>query len=120
MENKELYQRILKLAFVILMITCAITLFITKACVYVFSTLFGGILSMLGFISIIYFTHYASLEGNVKSRFTSAYIVRYLIYFVLMFIGAKVGLNIVSMLLGFLCINLAIKMDTLLRRKEEN
>lgn len=120
MENKELYQRILKKAFAILCITSAITFFITKAWMYVFATLLGGILSVLGFVSIVYFTHHASLEGDVKTRFTSAYIFRYLIYFIVMFMGAKAGLNIVSMLLGFLCINLAIKMDTLFRGKEEN
>ena len=91
-----------------------------KEWMYVYSTLFGGMLSVLGFIAIIWMTQTTSMSGNVKGKFTSAYVFRYLIYFLAMFSAMKAGLNIISILIGFLCINLSIKMDTILTRKEEN
>ena len=110
----------MKRAICILFVSIMLTYLVTKQWLAVVATLFGGCLSIAGFLSIIYFTHHVSYDAKVSGRFVSAYIFRYLIYFVSMFLGAKKGLNIVSMLIGFLCINLAIKMDTFLKRKEEN
>lgn len=120
MENKKLYIRILRNALVILGLCSLLTFIVTREMKYVYSTLFGGILSMLGFIAIAYMTHTMSLSGNVKGKFTSAYVFRYLIYFIAMFLAMKVGLNIISILIGYLCINLSIKIDTAFTRKEEN
>ena len=120
LKDKKLYQNIYRNAWIILLCSCVLTYVFTKAWVYVISTLFGGILSMFGFTLIILFTHHVSLSGNVNGKFVGAYIFRYLIYFIAMFLAMKAGLNIISILIGFLCINLSIKIDTLIKRKEEN
>ena len=120
MENKKLYLQIIRNAICILFVSSILTFLITKEWLDIVATLFGGCLSILGFLSIFLFTHHVDLDGKAAGRFVSAYIFRYLIYFVSMFLGAKAGLNILSMLIGFLCINLAIKLDTFLKRKEEN
>lgn len=120
MEDKELYRKILRYALIILISASIISFLVMQDMIYVYSVLFGGFLSILGFISIVYMVTFISLEGNVKQKFMGAYILRYLIYFACMFMGAKVGLNIVSMLIGFLCINLSIKIEAVLERKEES
>lgn len=120
MENKQLYFRIIRNAIVILGLCTFLTFLVMKEMLYVYSTLFGGMLSVLGFIAIVLTIRYTSMSGNVKGKFTGAYIFRYLIYFLAMFSAMKAGLNILSILIGFLCINLSIKMNTILTRKEEN
>lgn len=120
MIDKKLYLTIYRNAVWILLACMILTYVCTQNFMYVVSTLFGGILSMLGFLTIILFTYSTSLEGNVRGKYTGAYIFRYLIYFIAMFLAMKAGLNIVSILIGFLCINLSIKLDTFLKRKEEN
>lgn len=120
MEDKELYRKILRNACILLLCGMLISFLVMQNMIYVYSVLFGGILSILGFISIVYMVSFVSLEGNVKGKFTSAYILRYLIYFVAMYVGAKLGLNIVSMLIGFLCVNISIKINAVFERKEEN
>ncbi len=119
MENKQLYQKILKNAFFILIVATLVTLLVMRELSYGIATLLGGFLSITGFLSIIMMTH-SSLHGNVKARFTSAYLIRYLLYFLVMYLAMKAGLNIISILIGFLCISLSIKINEMIGRKEEN
>ncbi|NBK98240.1 MAG: hypothetical protein EOM50_09490 [Erysipelotrichia bacterium] len=120
MENKHLYKMIIRYAIIYLLLASLVSFLMMQNLSYVYATLLGGILSILGFSSIIYMANNSALEGNVKKSFTVAYLVRYLIYFVCMFVGAKLGLNIISMLIGFLCINIGIKIQAVFERKEEN
>lgn len=120
MNDKKLYLKIYRNALFILTICSAITYLVTRKWMYVVSTIFGGILAMIGFLAIILFTYHVSFDGNVRGKFTGAYLFRYLLYFICLFFAMKIGLNIVSMLIGFLCINLAIKFDTFFTRKEED
>lgn len=119
MEDK-LYRLIIRVAIGILLIMSAGTLLIAKNFLFVCAIWLGGALSIGGFIAILFSTSHIDPNGNVQRKMLNAYIFRYLIYFVCMFIGAKAGLNILFMLLGFLCINLSIKGITFWKRKEDS
>ena len=119
MEDK-LYQLIIRVAIGILLIMSAIALLITKNFLFVCSIWLGGILSIGGFLAILFSTAHIDPNGNVQRKMLNAYIFRYLIYFVCMFLGAKAGLNILLMLVGFLCISLSIKGITFWKRKEDS
>lgn len=119
-EDKQLYLGIVKKAGLILIASTLMVFAVTLDMMMALSVVFGGGLSLAGFAAIIYSTNAMSLEGNVKGKVMGAYLFRYLIYFMFMFTGTKIGLNIVSMLIGFLCVNLGIKVHTLLERKEED
>ena len=119
MEDK-LYRLIIRVAVGILFVMSAIVFLLGKDILYICSIWLGGILSILGFVLILFSTDHIERYGNVKRKMLNAYIFRYLIYFVCMFLGAKAGLNILLMLLGFLCISLSIKGITLLNRKEDS
>ncbi len=119
-EDKKLYLSIVKKAFMILLLSMLIVMLLTQDIMYMLSVVIGGVLSLLGFVAVIYSVNTMSMSGNVKGKVVGAYLFRYVIYFLVMYAAAKTGFDILSMLVGFLCVNLGIKVNTLLERREEN
>lgn len=118
--DKKLYRSIIQKAILILFASMFIVWLVSKSLMYALSVLIGGVLSLLGFVFVMYSVYTMNLEGNVKGKVVGAYLFRYVMYFLVMFAAASIGFDILSMLIGFLCVNLGIKVNTLLERREEN
>ena len=119
MEN-NLYRLIIRVAAGILFVMSAVVFLFARDLSYICSIWLGGMLSMAGFVAIVFSAKHMEWAGNIQRRMFAAYLFRYLFYFVAMFLGAKAGLNILLMLIGFLCISLSIKWITFLKRKEDS
>lgn len=120
MEEKKLYQRILVIALGILLILCALSLFIMQDYLYPLSVFIGGMMAMVGFVWIVFSTQKVITSPKATALAMTSYLLRYLFYGGILLISILSGLNIVASLVGFLCINFAIKLNTYLQRKEDD
>lgn len=120
MEEKELYLRIIKIAMGLLLVLCGFAFLIMREWIYPVSVLAGGAMAIVGFIWIIVSTGKILTSSKATALAMVNYFIRYLLYGVILVLGILGGLNIVSMLIGFLCVNFAIKINTYLEGKEEN
>ena len=119
-ENKELYLRILRNACIFLIIMTLLVYFITNNVRYMLAVVIGGVMSMLGFGSIIGQSHFLG-EGST-SKFVIAYLIRYILYFIVMYIAMAHGFHVICILIGFLSISISIKINEFyesVKRKEE-
>ena len=120
MEERKLYERILRIAFGVLIVLCGLSLLIMQDWMYPLSVLIGGVMAIVGFLWIIYSTTKILTSPKATTLAMSNYLLRYLVYGGILLIGILSGLNILAMLIGFFCINFAIKINTYLERKEED
>lgn len=118
MENRLLYTRVIKFALLI-MSACALLVFlITRDILYPIGVGVGGLLSIGGFIWIVVMTSKILSSPKAQTLAMVNYVFRYLIYAVVFYLGMLGGLDIFSMLIGYLCVSLAIKLNTYLEGKE--
>lgn len=120
MEEKELYKRILKIAVAIVFVLCGLAFLIMRDFCYPLSVFTGGMMSIAGFLWIIVSSQHILNSSKASALAMANYFVRYLIYGAILVIGILSGLDIISMVIGFLCINFAIKINTYLEGKEED
>ena len=78
----------------------------------------GSILGMIGFFHIVRFCQSIDGDTNGKKAGIMNYVVRYLLYGVVMFGFAYLGIPVLAMLAGFLCHKGAILMYSIHARKE--
>ncbi len=114
-----MYQKIAKLACLFLSVVSVITYIMSADFMMAMGVVVGGITNILGFIYIIVMVNSLDFRKNVTAIVVAHYIVRYLIYIGIFTVSHFVGLNILTMLIGFLCINFGIIVYTKLdeRRK---
>lgn len=117
--EKNMYQQIIKIASIFLIIACIITYMISFDVLMAISIVVGGITNILGFIYIIIMVNNLDFNKNVSAIVVGHYLIRYLIYIGIFSISYMIGLNILTMLIGFLCIHFGIIVYTKLdeRRK---
>ncbi len=120
MEERKLYERIVFIACAILAVMCGLSLLIKQDWTYPLSVFIGGLMAIVGFLWIIYSTGRILQSKKATTLAMTNYLIRYLVYGGILLVGILSGLNILAMLIGFLCINFAIKVNTYLERKEED
>lgn len=118
-ENK-LFQDIIKMAIAIMLVLCGLAFLIMQDIMYPIGVLVGGIVSILSFLWIVAMTNRIIESPKAQAMAMTHFIFRYLLYIVVFFIGYKCGLNILSMLIGSVCVNVSIKLNTYLKGKEED
>lgn len=113
-----MYQKIMKLAGMIMVLSAFIAYLIMHDITYPLGVLLGGILSIGGFYWIVVMTNKIVSSNKAQSLAVVHYLIRYLIYAVVLTIAILQGLNIISILIGFLCVSFAIRINTYLEGKE--
>ncbi|MFV0380993.1 MAG: hypothetical protein ACK5KR_01990 [Breznakia sp.] len=107
------YQSILKLSFVF---GCVLTFLLyigTNRLDYALSAMLGMSLSVLGFMHIV-FTSDAILHYRKPQVLSGGqFVIRFIFYGICFYTGARLGGNLICMLLGFLCLSTAIKVKTI-------
>ena len=117
-ENKKLYIRIIKIATLMMLVLALLIFIITRNALYIVGVGVGGLLSIGGFLWIVVMTSKILSSPKAQTYAMINYVFRYLIYAVVFFLGMLCGLDIFSMLIGYLCVSLAIKVNTYLEGKE--
>lgn len=118
MEENKLYAKVIKLALLIMFACALLVLLITGNMIYPLGICLGGLLSIAGFLWIVVMTSKILSSPRAQTLAVVNYVIRYLIYAAAFYIGLLCGLDIFSMLIGFLCVTLAIKLNTYLEGKE--
>lgn len=113
-----MYHKVVKLACLILMICALAAFIIMRDITYPLGVLLGGILSIGSFYWIVAMTNQIVSTSKAKGLAVVHYLIRYLIYAVVLTIAILQGLNIISILIGFLCVSFAIRINTYLEGKE--
>lgn len=118
MERNSIYTKIVILAVLITILFGVVVLLITHDMMFVCSILLGAALSVLGFIWIVLSSKVLLQSTHASPMAMAQYFIRYVIYAIVMYLGMRLGLHVIFMLLGFLSINLAIKLYILVFDKE--
>ena len=119
MEKNDLkrFKNMMRLAFIIAIIAGIISFLITKNSIHFVSIMYGTVIGVLGFKWIIQMMEKIEFNEKTKRNVVINYLLRYLCYAILMIIGYQYGLNILTMLIGFVCMNLSIKIYTILEER---
>lgn len=118
-ENK-LFQDIIKMAFAIMLVLCGLAFIIMQDITYPIGVLLGGCVSMISFLWIVAMTNKIIDSPKAQALAITHFMFRYLLYIIVFLIGYKCGLNILSMLIGSVCVNVSIKLNTYIQGKEED
>lgn len=108
-NDKLRFVGMIKIALILMIIELIISFFISFSYSYWLGIIWGAILGILGFISIIRMVEKIEFNTKTRQKVMFNYVLRYLFYIIMLIIGYKLGLNMITMLLGFLCMNIAIK-----------
>lgn len=119
MNDDKMYKEIEKLALLIMAVIALVCGIVSMDLMNGLSVVFGGILNIIGFRNIVVSSKNLLNSPHASRNATIQYMIRFILYGILIYLGMQVGLSIVFMLLGFLSVNLAIKIHTLRTRKEE-
>ncbi len=117
--KENMYKKIIQIATIFLTI-CALAIYVvTQNVSMALGIIVGGTMNILGFLYIIVMVKNLDFDRNVQAVVSGHYLFRYLIYIIVFYICYQIGLNILTMLIGFLCINFGIIVYTKLdeRRK---
>lgn len=112
MERKE-YGIVIKIALVFMAIAIALTAIITRNMNDIAGIIVGGITGIGGFIWITIMVKQISLDENVKTIVFINYMFRFFVYAAIFVVAMQFGANIITMLIGFICMNLALKAYTM-------
>ncbi|MDL2276667.1 MULTISPECIES: ATP synthase subunit I [unclassified Breznakia] len=118
MQSEKMYKQIEYIALAIILVIAGIVMIVTQDWKALLGVVYGGVLNIIGFRWIVVSSKSILKSGNATRLATVHFVLRYLIYAVMLVVGMQVGLNIIFMLLGFFSINLAIKVYTIRTRKE--
>jgi len=119
MKDDQMYKDIEKLALYIMLVIALISAIISMDIKNGLAVIYGGVLNIMGFRNIVYSSKNLMYSANASRNAMLLYMFRFIMYGVLIYFAMQVGLHIVFILLGFLSVNLAIKIHTLKTRKEE-
>lgn len=119
MNDDKMYKEIEKLALLIMVVIALVCGIVSVDVMNGLSVVFGGVLNIIGFRTIVVSSNNLLHSPHASRNATMQYMIRFILYGILMYLGMQVGLRIVCMLLGFLSVNLAIKIHTIRTRKEE-
>ena len=114
-----MYKEIEKLALLIMLVIAVVSGVVSINLMNGISVIYGGILNIIGFRNIVVSSKKLLYNPHASKNATIQYMLRFILYGVLIYLGMQVDLHIVFMLLGFLSINLAIKVHTIRTQKEE-
>lgn len=120
MENNIVYRQIVKVALILIGVLSIVVGIIGQDLAFALSLVYGGALGVGGFLWIVVMTSKIDGNTNAQKLVIVHYILRYLLYAGMLILGLCINLNIFSMLLGFVCINLSIKYNVYKNGKEED
>lgn len=118
MQSDTMYKEIEYIALALTLFVAGVIGIATQDLKMALSVLFGGALNIIGFRWIVVSSRSILNNANASKLAVLHFMIRYVSYGICMFLGVQVGLNLLCMLVGFLSINIAIKLHTLWKRKE--
>ncbi len=106
--NKSLYKSIIIKALIVIAALYVITFVVSRNNLIALGFVIGGLTRLVGFLSIIISTEY--LADSTKPGILAAgmYIVRFIFYGVIVSWSIVKGVNVLSLLVGFIILNFII------------
>lgn len=117
MENK-LYRRVFLYTLGIALGAAGVTLMLTQNHLMALGFVLGAIARLAGFQQIIRMGNRIEQSERPKATASSNYVVRYIFYGIVIWLSITRGVNVLTLLFGFLSMNVAIFLITYLESRK--
>lgn len=116
--DKGLHRKVLMMTMAIALSAAGITLLFTQNRDLALGFLLGAIARLAGFEQIVRMSNRIEQSGRPKAVASSNYVVRYIFYGIVIWLSITRGVNVLTLLFGFLSMNFAIFLITYLENRK--
>ncbi len=117
---KSLQHSILKRTLLIAVCLSVITWVVTKDVMMASGFIIGAIARLAGFMQIVRMTSRIENYDRPKAVTSSNYVTRLIFYGIVIWICMDAGVNVLTLLLGFVSMNIAILVTTYFENRKES
>ncbi len=115
-DDRKFYERIFKMTLALALIVGVISFVVTKDLNIFYGFFFGCIARLAGFVTIISMGKKLFNSSNPGGIAMSHYMMRYVFYGIVFYICIDSGMNVVSLLLGFVSVNFVIYVSQAIKK----
>lgn len=116
--DKQLHRKIVGMTLSVALIAFAITVLLSQNIKLALGFPLGAIARLAGFEQIILMTNRIEKRSRPKAYGTTNYILRYIFYGVVIWLCLTKGVNVFTLLIGFVSMNYVIMLITHLEKRK--